>query len=104
MNTLITIVSKSPNTILYQCIYNLYKFQINDESLEKLCIIDSDSDDISVYSKITEDFPNVEVCLIKNTNYEYGAWKYRIPNIKLRYLYMYSRFSNPYKYCTTYNC
>jgi hypothetical protein len=76
MNTLITIVSKSPNTILYQCIYNLYKFQIKDESAEKICVVDSDSDDISIYNKISEDFPNVDICLIKNINYEYGAWKY----------------------------
>jgi hypothetical protein len=76
MNVLIIISSKSPNPSLYNCISSLYKIQMNDENKYKLCVVDSDSDDLSNYSIIQQDFPEVDICFVKNKNYEYGAWKY----------------------------
>ena len=73
---LICICSKSPNSLLYKCINMLYKIQIDDSLKYKICVVDSDSDDLSTYKKINKDFPNVEIYFIKNKNYEYGAWKY----------------------------
>ena len=64
----------------------LYKIQIQDSLKYKLCVVDSDSDDLSMYEKINKDFPNVEIHLAKNKNYEYGAWKYALttyPNYDL---------------------
>ena len=74
MKTLICISSKSPNPFLYKCIENLYKIQIEDSKDYKICIIDSNSDDISYYDILIKDFPDVEICFIKNINWEYGAW------------------------------
>jgi len=76
MSILITICSKSPNSILYNCIEQLYKIQIQGSTDYKICVVDSDSSDITYYEKITKDFPDVEVCFVKNKHYEYGAWKY----------------------------
>ena len=76
MKILIVICSKSPNPELYNCIDKLYKIQIKDNSNYKLCVIDSDSLDLTNYEKIKTDFPDVELHFIKNKNYEYGAWKY----------------------------
>jgi hypothetical protein len=73
---LICISSKSPNPMLYKCIDILYKIQIQGSLKYKICVVDSDSDDLSIYNKINKDFPNVEIHFIKNKNYEYGAWKY----------------------------
>ena len=78
MNVLICICSKYPNPHLYRCIEELYIKQINiDKSRDyKIHVVDSDSSDCSYYEKIRESFPNVEINMIKNKNYEYGAWKY----------------------------
>jgi hypothetical protein len=77
MSTLIIICSKSPNQFLYECVENLYKIQINNSDTNyKVCIVDSDSHDLTNYHRINESFPNVEICYAKNRNYEYGAWKY----------------------------
>ena len=76
MKVLIIISSKSPNPNLYYCIEMLYKIQIDSLHFYKICIIDSDSDDLTEYTKITYDFPCVEIYFIKNKHYEYGAWKY----------------------------
>lgn len=78
VSTLILICSKSPNPHLYECIDKLYKIQINNDKSNnyKICVIDSDSEDFTNYEKIKQDFPNVELCFVKNKNYEYGAWKY----------------------------
>lgn len=74
---LICICSKSPNPMLYECIDMLYKVQIQDDMINyKICVVDSDSNDLSIYTKINKDFPNVDIHYIKNKNYEYGAWKY----------------------------
>lgn len=76
----ICISSKFPNQHLYLCINELYIKQINVENpqdyMYKIHVIDSDSNDLEYYSKIKKDFPNVDIHMIKNKNYEYGAWKY----------------------------
>lgn len=77
MDYLIVISSKSQNPYLYSNIESLIKIQINNNILTtKICIIDSDSDNIDNYTKVIKDFPFVEVHFIKNKNYEYGAFKY----------------------------
>jgi hypothetical protein len=76
MQILICICSKSPNPLLYKCIDALYNIQIKNESNYKICVVDSDSDDLTYYKQIEESFPNVEIIFAKNKNYEYGAWKY----------------------------
>lgn len=80
MDVLICICSKSPNNNLYECIDKLYKIQINTHDIQKykykVHIVDSNSDNLTNYIKIYHDFPDVEIHMIKNTNYEYGAWKY----------------------------
>ena len=80
MHILICICSKSPNPLLYECIHNLYKIQIHihTNTHYKICVIDSDSDDLTNYDKIKNDFPNVDILFIKNKNYEYGAYKYAL--------------------------
>lgn len=76
--TLICICSKSPNRHLYNCIDSLYKIQIRNSIDYNICIIDSNSNNFTNYKKISKTFPNVKIHYIKNTNYEYGAWKYAI--------------------------
>jgi len=78
MSILICICSKYPNHNLYECINELYKIQINTSSdfIYKIHVVDSDSDNFIYYNKIVQDFPDVEIHMIKNKNYEYGAWKY----------------------------
>jgi hypothetical protein len=76
MKILIIISSKSPNDFLLNCIQKLYRIQIdNDTHQYKICVIDSDSDNNSVYYKISKQFPNIDIYIVKNKNYEYGAWK-----------------------------
>ena len=78
MKTLIVISSKSPNIHLYNCISSLKNIQIKDDENYKICVVDSDSNDLTYYEKVKHDFPDVEICYIKNKNYEYGAWKYAL--------------------------
>jgi hypothetical protein len=77
-NVLICICSKYPNPLLYKCIDELYKKQINTsrDFVYQIHVVDSDSENIIHYDKIKQDFPQVEIHMIKNKNYEYGAWKY----------------------------
>lgn len=103
MHVLITICSKSPNPCVYECIYRLYKFQINttptskacivdrlhpSQITYKVCIVDSDSEDITNYTKIKSDFPDVDIHLVKNKNYEYGAWKFAYTHYPSHAVYM----------------
>lgn len=78
MNILICICSKYPNPNLYECIDKLNKIQVNIDihNTYKIHVVDSDSEDFIYYNKIQQDFPEVEIHMIKNKNYEYGAWKY----------------------------
>ena len=71
---LIVICSKSPNDNLYNCVEQLYKIQMNDNT--NICIVDSDSDNFDNYNKVKEKYPSVDIQYAKNKNYEYGAWKY----------------------------
>jgi hypothetical protein len=73
---LIVISSKSPNSILHECLDSLFKVQIKNSPNYKVCVVDSDSDNMEMYDKIKADFPQVELHFIKNKNYEYGAWKF----------------------------
>lgn len=73
---LIVICSKSPNPLLYECIDKLYKIQIKDNKNYKICVVDSDSSDLTYYDKVKNDYPDVDINFVKNKNYEYGAWKY----------------------------
>ena len=87
MNILICISSKYPNPTLYNCIEELYTKQINNKQQESqesqesqdtytIHVVDSDSTSNIYYEKIQKDYPNVVIHMIKNKNYEYGAWKY----------------------------
>jgi hypothetical protein len=80
MNVLICVCSNSPNPLLYENIDKLYKIQINTPHTQKykykVHIVDSDSDDLTNYIKVYQNFPDIEIHMIKNKNYEYGAWKY----------------------------
>jgi len=91
MNVLICICSKYPNPFLYDCIKNVYEKQINSESsnkyIYKIHVIDSHSDDLIYYNKISEDFHDVEIHMIENKNYEYGAWKYILDTYKSSDIY-----------------
>jgi hypothetical protein len=70
MNTLIIICSKYPNPTLYTCIEQIYKLQISsDTESYKICVVDSDSSNFSNYTKITENFSNVDIQFAKNKNY-----------------------------------
>ena len=72
MNILAIISSKSPNHFLHENVFkikNLYKDA-------KIVIVDSDSDDFTVYDRVRGSFEDVDIQFIKNKNYEYGAWKH----------------------------
>jgi len=70
---LIIISSKSPNHFLIDNIKQLYKLYD-----AKICIIDSDSSIFETYDIIRNTYTSnqVDIHLIQNKNYEYGAWKY----------------------------
>ena len=79
MNVLICISSKYPNDILYNCIKSIYEKQINvvlDKYTYEIHVVDSDSENTVHYEKVSSDFPDVKIHMVKNKNYEYGAWKY----------------------------
>ena len=78
MKTLITICSRAPNPFLYNCISQLYKVQIQTDPNYTICVVDSDSSDLTHYDLVKGDFPAVEIHFCKNRNYEYGAWKYAL--------------------------
>jgi hypothetical protein len=92
MKILICICSKYPNHLLYSCIHELYKIQINNEKnanahTYEIHVVDSDSSDTVHYDKVTTAFPEVKIHYIKNKNYEYGAWKYISENYPGRDIY-----------------
>ena len=76
MRVLICICSRFPNTLLMESIDRLYKIQIGDGNTYKICVVDSDSSNLMYYVEVAQRFPQVEIHLVKNRNYEYGAWKY----------------------------
>jgi GR25 family glycosyltransferase involved in LPS biosynthesis len=80
INVLVCICSRYPNPMLHNCIEKLYTYQINTHKTQTykytIHVVDSDSEDLSYYADIRKNFPDVEIHMIKNKNYEYGAWKY----------------------------
>jgi hypothetical protein len=77
MNILVCICSRYPNPTLYDCIRNVYDNQIKHSSdIYTVHVVDSDSTSTEYYDKVREDFPEVHIHMVKNKNYEYGAWKY----------------------------
>jgi len=77
MKVLIIICSKSPNPNIFKCVENLYNNQIAlVPAFYKICIVDSDSNDFSNYDLVKAAYPEVDICFVKNKNYEYGAWLY----------------------------
>ena len=68
---MILICSRHPNSFLYENIEKLREFYKD----AKIAVIDSDSEKFDTYDKIKESFPEVDIQLLKNKNYEYGAWK-----------------------------
>jgi hypothetical protein len=79
-NLLIVISSKNPTKSLINTIESIYKIQLSDCNIIndniKICIVDSDSSDFSIYDKISIIYPDIDICFAKNKHYEYGAWKY----------------------------
>lgn len=69
---LIIISSKSPNHFLIYNIKKLYDLYTD----AKICIIDSDSNNMETYNIIQNTYSKIDLHLIKNKNYEYGAYKY----------------------------
>jgi hypothetical protein len=64
--------------LLYDCVKNLINNQFDSKYHNTICIVDSDSSDFSQYDRVKAAYPDVEVHLAKNRNYEYGAWKYAL--------------------------
>jgi len=102
MNIIICICSRYPNPLLHECIEELYKNQINickDNNIYAIHVVDSDSEDTMYYKQIEKDFPDVQIHMIKNKNYEYGAWKYILdtyPNADTYFCIQDSTVSNNY--------
>lgn len=78
MKVLFIISSKNPTNCLLNTIRSIYDIQLSNENSDniKICIVDSDSSDFSIYEKVAITYPDIELYFIKNKNYEYGAWKY----------------------------
>lgn len=73
---LIVISSRNPTNHLIRNINYLQKIQLNDGNIYKIICVDSDSDNLATYETIKNRFPFVEIHMVKNKNYEYGAYKY----------------------------
>ncbi len=79
---LIIVVCKNPNKVFSNCIRSLRKFYNS-----KILVVDSDSDkNLEVYKDILEKYKNLEIDMVQNKNWEYGAYKYgfeKYPNYKM---------------------
>ena len=77
MKTLVIISSKSPNPYLLEAVQSLHDIQFKGiASTEyKIVVVDSCSDNLSEYVKLKQLFPDVDIMLTNNKNYEYGAFK-----------------------------
>lgn len=75
---LIVISSRNPTDCLIHNIANLQTMQLNDGNTYKIICVDSDSDNFATYETIKNRFPFVEIHMVKNKNYEYGAYKYAV--------------------------
>ena len=79
---LIIVACKNPNKVFSNCIGSLRQFYNS-----KILVVDSDSDkNLEVYKDISEKYENVEIDMVQNKNWEYGAYKYgfeKYPNYKM---------------------
>lgn len=79
---LIIVVCKNPNNVFSNCIRSLRQFYNS-----KILVVDSDSTkNLEVYKDISEKYENVEIDMVQNKNWEYGAYKYgfeKYPNYKM---------------------
>lgn len=76
MKILVSICSKSPNDCLTECVGYWYGIQIaNSKHSYKIVIVDSCSTDLSAYVEVKKYWPDIEILLINNKNYEFGAAK-----------------------------
>lgn len=79
---IIIVCSKNPNEIFIKCIDSLRLFYTS-----KILVVDSNSDkNLEVYDNIINKYNNIEISMIKNKNWEYGAYKYgfnKYPNFKM---------------------
>jgi glycosyltransferase involved in cell wall biosynthesis len=69
MKKICVISTKNPNHILFETISKIKEYYTDFE----IIIVDSDSDDLGNFKKIPKD---VKIELIKNKNWELGAWNY----------------------------
>jgi len=75
-NIIVIICAKNPNKYLLENISNLYSIQITNKYEYKIICVDSDSDNFETYEIVKKSYPLVEIHMVKNKNYEYGAYKY----------------------------
>jgi hypothetical protein len=75
---LIAISTRNPTGCLIHNIANLQSMQLSDGNAYKIICVDSDSDNFETYETINNRFPFVEIHMVKNKNYEYGAYKYAV--------------------------
>jgi len=70
----------NPSTSLIDSIQSIYDKIGGYQSILKIICIDNDSDLLTTYDVIKNQFPDVEIILTKNKNYEWGAYKYAHDN------------------------
>jgi hypothetical protein len=75
---LIVISTRNPTNNLIRNINNLQSIQLTDGNAYKIICVDSDSNKFATYEVINKNFPLVEIHLVKNKHYEYGAYKYAL--------------------------
>jgi len=75
---LIVISTRNPTDCLIHNIAKLQTMQLTDGNAYKIICVDSDSDNFETYETIKNRFPFVDIHLVKNKNYEYGAYKYAL--------------------------
>jgi len=78
ISTAFCISTKNPNEVILDCISSINLYYNN----AVIHIIDSDSSDMQFYQRIKNEFPEIKIHLCKNKNWELGAWKYAVNNIK----------------------
>ena len=85
MSKIAVICCKNPSYILH---YNILNIKHNYPDF-KIVIIDSDSKDIHVLEQIKKQFNDIDIELIKNQNYELGAWYYAFHKYNNYDIYMF---------------
>lgn len=82
MKKLCVISTKNPNDILIQSISNIREYYSDFD----IIIIDSDSNNIETFKKISSD---IKIEFIKNKNWELGAWYYAFNQYNNYDIYMF---------------